>query len=109
MTGFAPMSRRQTTNRRELLLPSLIPARHQTAVVFDPSVPPAPVAATDGNGTEPARPWTHESIHYRAAKQASPTTEVASPELMAGNHILARLVFQHEFSAIVRDACEPSC
>jgi hypothetical protein len=95
VTGFAPpMSRRQTTNRRELLLPSLIPDRHQTAVIFDPSVPPAPVAATNGNGAEPARSWTRQSIQCRAAKQAGPTTEMASPALIAGNHLLARLVFQ---------------
>jgi hypothetical protein len=95
VTGFAPpLSRRQTTNRRELLLPSLIPDRHQTAVIFDPSVPPAPVAATNGNGAEPARCWTRQSIQCRAAKQAGPTTEMASPALIAGSHLLARLVFQ---------------
>jgi hypothetical protein len=95
VTGFAPpMSRRQTTNRRELLLPSLTPDRHQTAVIFDPSVPPAPVAATNSNGAEPARSWTRQSIQCRAAKQAGPTTEMASPALIAGSHLLARLVFQ---------------
>jgi hypothetical protein len=95
VTEFArPMSRRQATNRRELLLPSLIPARHQTAVVFDPNAPPAPAATVYGNGAEPPRYWTHQSIHYRAAKEASQTIEVASPELIAGNHLLARLVFQ---------------
>jgi len=61
--------------RRELLLPSLIPDRHQTAVIFDPSVPPAPVAAPNGNGAEPARSWTRHSI--QCAKQAGPTTEMA--------------------------------
>lgn len=92
VTGFAPpMSRRQTTNRRELLLPSLIPDRHQTAVIFDPSVPPAPVAATNGNGAEAARSWTRQSIQCRAA---GPTTEMASLTLIARNHLLARLVFQ---------------
>jgi hypothetical protein len=95
VTEFArPMSRRQATNRRELLLPSLIPDRHQTVVIFDPNVPPAPVVATNGGGAEPARCWTRQSIHWRAAKQADPTTEVISPELIAGNHLLARLVFQ---------------
>ena len=94
VTEFAsPMTRRQTTNRRELLLPSLIPDRHQTAVIFDPSVPPAPVAATNGDSAEPARSWARQSIPCRAAKQAGPT-EVASPELIAGSHLLARLVFQ---------------
>ena len=88
------MSRRQVTNRRELLLPSLIPDRHQRAVIVDSSVPPAPVAATNANGVEPARSWIRQSIPCRAAKQASPTTEMASPALYAGSHLLARLVFQ---------------
>ena len=95
VTEFArPMSRRQTTNRRELLLPPLIPARHQTAVVFDASVPPAPAAAIHRNGAEPPRYRNHQRIHYRAAKEANQTIEVASPELIAGNHLLARLVLQ---------------
>jgi hypothetical protein len=90
VTEFArPMSRRQATNRRELLSPSLIPARHQTAVV-----PPAPVAATKGNDAEPPRYCNHQRIHCQAAKEASQTIEAASPELIAGNHLLARLVFQ---------------
>jgi hypothetical protein len=95
VTEFArPMSRRQATNRRELLLPSLIPARHQTAVVFDPNGSPSPAAAIHGNGAEPLRYWNHQRIHYQAAKQAGQTIEVVSPELIAGNHLLARLVFQ---------------
>lgn len=95
VTEFArPMSRRQATKGRELLLPSLIPARHQTAVVFDPSVPPASAAAVHGNGAEPPRYRTHQNIHHRTTKEASQTIEMASPELIAGNHLLARLVFQ---------------
>jgi hypothetical protein len=113
VTGFArPMSRRQATNRRELLLPSLIPARQQTAVVFDASVPPAPAAAIHGNGAEPPRYRNHQRIHYRAAKEADQTIEVASPELIAGNHLLARLVFQQirprSRSAVLRrQNCSP--
>lgn len=95
VTGFAPpMSRRQTTNRRELLLPSLIPDRHQTAVIFAPSVPPAPVAGTNDNGAELTQSWIRQSIQCRASKQADPTTKMASPEFIAGVHLLARLVFQ---------------
>jgi hypothetical protein len=95
VTGFArPMSRRPATNRRELLLPSLMPDRHQTVLLFDPGVPPAPLAAIHGNGTEAARCWTRQGIPYRAAKQAGATTELGSPELIAGNHLWARLVFQ---------------
>jgi hypothetical protein len=95
VTEFArPMSRRQATNRRELLLPSLIPARHQTAVVFDVSIPPAPATAIHSSGAEPPRSWDQQYIPYRAAKEASQTIEVVGPELIAGNHLLARLVFQ---------------
>jgi hypothetical protein len=95
VTEFArPMSRRQATNRRELLLPSLIPARHQTAVVFDATVPPASATAIHGNGAEPPRYCNHQPIHSGAAKEASQTIEVVSPELITGNHLLAKLVFQ---------------
>jgi hypothetical protein len=89
-----PMSRRQATNRRELLLPSLMPAQHQTVVVFDPNAPPAAFAAVHGNGAERPRGWAHQSIHSRAAREASQAIEVARPELISGNHLLARLVFR---------------
>jgi hypothetical protein len=116
------MSRRQATNGRELLLPSLIPALHQTAVVFDPSVPAAPATAIHGNDAEPPRYRTHQNIHHRAAKVASQTIEMASPKLIAGNHLLARLVLQRirpcSRSAVIggetcspeqpQDACTPS-
>jgi hypothetical protein len=95
VTEFAPpMSRQRATNRRELLSPLLIPDRHQTAVIFDPGVLPASVAATNGDGAEPARCSTHQSIQCRVARQAGPTTGIASPEFIAENHVLARLVFQ---------------
>src|SRR5579871_3641343 len=43
VTGFAPpMSRRQVTNRRQLLLPLRIPDRHQRGVVFDACIPSGP-------------------------------------------------------------------
>ena len=89
-----PMSRRRVTNRRELLLPLLIPDRHQTGVVFDTCVPSGPAAAINGKAGEPPDAWTGHSTHHRAAKQASQTSEVAIAELMAGNRLLARLVFQ---------------
>ena len=113
VTEFAhPMARRQTTDRRELFLPSLIPARHQTAVVFDASVPPAQAAAIHGDGAEPSRYRNHQRIHYRAANGANQTIEVASPELIAGNHLLARLVLQQirprSRSAVMRGQnCSP--
>lgn len=102
MTEFGhPMSRRKATNRRELLLPLLIPSRHQTVVVFDASAPPAPAAAIHGTGAEPPRYCTQQRIHYRAAKEAGQTIEAASPELVAGNHLLAKLVF-HQIRPRIR-------
>jgi len=95
VTEFSPpMSRRQVTNRRELLLPLLIPDRHQRGVVFNPCVPPGPEAATNGKAGEPPEAWARHSALYGAAKQASQTTEVAIAELIARNHLLARLVWQ---------------
>ena len=91
---FPPMSRRQVTNRRELLLPLLIPDRHQRGVVFNPCVPPGPVAATNGKAGESPEAWARHSALYGAAKQASQTTEVAIAELISRNHLLARLVWQ---------------
>jgi len=87
------MSRRQATNRRALLLPSLIPDRHQTVVICDPGAPPAP-AVSINVVAEPPRCWTRQSIHSRVAEPASQQTEVAGPELIAENHLLARLVLQ---------------
>lgn len=86
------MSRRQVTNRRELLLPLLMPDRHQRAAVSDIRVLPA--TAINGKVGEPPGGWTRHITQSRAAKQASQTTEVATPELTAGIHVLARLVFQ---------------
>jgi hypothetical protein len=109
--GFAPpMSRRQTTNRRELLLPSLIPDRHQATVIFNPSVSPAPVTTT--NSVESARSWTHQSIQCVAAKPAGQTTEMASPALIAGSHLLARLVLQQirprsRSGRMAEESCSP--
>jgi hypothetical protein len=95
VTGFArPMSRRQVTKRRELLLPSLIPDRHQADGIFDPSVRPAPATPIKGGGEESPRYWIHQKTRYLAPKEARQTTEVAGPELIGANHLLARLVFQ---------------
>lgn len=114
VTEFSPpMSRRQVTNRRELLLPLLIPDRHQKGVVFNPCVPPGPAAATNGEAGEPPEAWTRHNAHYRASKQASQTTEVAIAELIARNHLLARLVLQrirprtHYSGMIGGQSCSP--
>jgi len=88
------MSRRQITNRRELLLPLLIPDRHQIGVVFDACVPSDPATAINRKAGEPPTAWTRHSTHCRAAEQAAQTTEAAIAELVAENRLLARLVFQ---------------
>ena len=88
-TEFAPpMSRRQVTNRRELLLPLLIPDRHQTGVVFNPCIPSDPATAINGKAGES----TLHRTHCRVAEQAGQTTEGAIAEITA--RLLARLVFQ---------------
>jgi hypothetical protein len=94
-TDFAPpMSRRQVTNRRELLLPLLIPDRHQTGVVFDPCIPSDPAMAINGKAGESPNAWTRHSTHCRVAEQAGQTTVGAIAEITAGDRLLARLVFQ---------------
>jgi hypothetical protein len=93
VTEFAPpMSRRQVTNRRELLLPLLIPDRHQTGVVFDACLPPDRDTAINGKAGEPPNAWSRHGAHCRAAEHQ--TTEVAIAELVAENRLLAQLVFQ---------------
>jgi hypothetical protein len=89
-----PMSRRQVTNRRELLLPLLIPDRHQTGVVFDLCIPSDPATMTDGKAGESPNAWTRHSTHCQVTEQAGQTTERAIAEITAGNRLLARLVFQ---------------
>lgn len=89
-----PMSRRQVTNRRESLLPPLIPDRHQRVILFDTSAAPGPPAAINGKAGEPPGGRTRHNTHYCAAKQASQTIEVAISDLIAGNHLLARLMLR---------------
>jgi hypothetical protein len=86
------MSRRQVTNRRELLSPLLIPDRHQIGVVFDPV--PGPATTTNDKASESPDGWIRHSTHCRQAKQISQTIEGAIAELIAGNQLLARLLFQ---------------
>ena len=95
VTEFAPpMSRRLVTYRRELLLPLRIPDRHPRAVVLDPSVPTSAVAAIDGNSGNRRELGLAIARHRQAAKQTSQTTAVAIPELLAGSHLLTRLIFR---------------
>jgi hypothetical protein len=111
--GLAPpMSRRRVTNRRELLLPLLMPDRHQRAIVFGPGTDPGLAVATNGKTGEPPGDRTRHNTHYWAAKQASQTIEVAIPDLITGNHLFARLVFQrirsHNHSGVIGgQSCSP--
>src|SRR6266496_2989805 len=94
VTEFArPMSRGQATNRRELLLPSLVPDWHQTPVIFDPA-DRVPAPLVEGGSEEPPRCWARQNIHHAAAEQTIRGTEVTGSELIGANHLLARLVFQ---------------
>jgi hypothetical protein len=87
------MSRRTVTNRRELLLPSVIPNRHQKWAPFDSCVSPPVVAPINRVGEEPPRCWTRQT-NRRPAKQVIATSEVAGLELTGANRLLARLVMQ---------------
>ena len=89
------MSRRQVTNRRELLLPLQIPDRHQTGVVFDACIPSGPaMAINDDNAGEPLNARPRHSTDCRATEQPGQTTEGAIADLIAGDRLLAQLVFQ---------------
>lgn len=95
VTEFTPpMSRRRVTNRRELLLPSLIPNRHQIGVVFDACVAHGPVARINDQAGDSPDARVRHGTQCRPAKQISQTTEGAIAELIAGNPLLARLIFQ---------------
>lgn len=86
------MSRRQVPNRRELLLPLLIPDRHQTGVAFDACVPSGRATAINGKAGEPPNAWSRHSAQCRVAEHQ--TTKVAIAELIVENRLLAQLVFQ---------------
>ena len=107
VTEFAPpMSRRRVTNRRELLLPSLIPDRHQAGVVLDPCVAPGAAARISDKAGESPDAWVRHGTQCRPGKQ-SQTTEGTIAELIAGNPLLAWLVFQrirpHTQSGMIGD------
>ena len=88
---ISPMSRRRVANRRELLLPLRIPDWHPTGIVFGPCVPAGPTETVHGEPEEPPEAWTRHTTHCRPAKQTTQTIEGAA--LIAGNHLLAQLVF----------------
>ena len=95
VAGFTrPMSRRQASNRRELLSPSLVPDRRQAPVIFNPRVHVIAGVPMNGNGAQTSR-WTRQGVPCFAAKPTRQMTEVATPELLVDNHLLARLAFQH--------------
>jgi hypothetical protein len=103
------MSRRPVENRRELLLPLLMPDQHQTGLVFDPCVPAGPTRTFNGKAGEPPEAWTRHTTHCRPTKQTSQTIEGGISELIAGSHLLARLVFQRirqrTHSRIIEQSC----
>jgi hypothetical protein len=100
------MSRRQITNRRELLLPLLIPDRHQIGVLFDACVPSDAATAINGKAGELPKAWTRHSTHCRT-EPAGQTTEVAIAELIAEDRLLARLVFQRIRPQTGGQSCAP--
>ncbi len=90
---ISPMSRRRVANRRELLLPPRIPDRHPTGIVFEPCVPGGPTETVHGETEEPPEAWARYTTHCLPAKQTTQTIEGATAALIAGNHLLAQLVF----------------
>ena len=89
-----PMSRRPGANRRELLLPLRMPDWHQTGITFDSCLPAGATGTIPGKAGEPAEAWTRRTTHCRPAKQTSQTIEGAIVALIAGNDVLARVIFQ---------------
>ena len=95
VTESAPLvSRRRAANRRELLLPLRMPELYQTGIAFDPCLPPCPTGIISDNAGEPAEAWTRPATHCSPAKQISPRIEGAIVALIAGNDLLARLIFR---------------
>ena len=88
------MSRRRTANRRELLLPLRMPERYQTGIALDPCVSSGPTGTIPGKAGEAAEAWSPRTTHCRTAKQISQTIDGAIVALIAGNDLLARLIFQ---------------
>lgn len=90
----SPMSRRRVANRRELLLPVRMPDRYPTGVVFEPCVPAGSTETIHGKTVELPEAPTRHTTHCRPAKQTPQTADGATAALIAGNHLLAQLVFQ---------------
>lgn len=90
----SPMSRRRAANRRELLLPLWMPDRHQTGITFDPCILVNPTGTLPGETGEPAETWPRRTTHCRLAKQTTQTIEATILALIAGDHLLARLIIQ---------------
>lgn len=110
VTGSAPpMSRRRAANRRELLLPLRMPDQHQAGITFDPCVSADPTVP--GKAGEPAEAWSRRTTHCRPAKQIGPTIEGAIVALIAGNDLLAGLIFQrirpHTHSGMIGGQSSP--
>jgi len=87
------MSRRRVANRRELLLPLRIPDRYSIGIVFEPCIPANSTETVHGETGEPLEAWTRPTTHCHPEKQTTQTTEGTTAALIAGNHLLAQLVF----------------
>ena len=90
---ISPMSRRRVANRRELLLPLRIPDRYPTGIVFEPCVPASSTETVHRETGEPPEALTRHTTHCRPEKQTTQTTRGTTAALIAGNHLLAQLVF----------------
>jgi hypothetical protein len=88
------MSRRRAANRRGLLLPLRMPDRYPTGVVFEPCVRAGSTETIRGKTEEPSEAPACHTTHRRPAQQTTQPTEGATAALIAGNHLLAQLVFQ---------------
>src|SRR6476469_6454584 len=90
----SPMYRRRAANRRGLLLPLRMPDRYTTCVVFEPRVPAGSTETIRGKTEEPSEAPARHATRRRPAQQTTQPTERATAALIAGNHLLAQLVFQ---------------
>src|SRR6476659_8172131 len=108
----SPMSRRRAANRRELFLPLSMPDGHKTGITFDPCVLVDPAGTLPGETGEPAETWPGRTTHCRPAKQTSQPIGGTILALIAGDHLLARLILQRirprpHFGMISEQSCSP--
>lgn len=90
----SPMSRRRAAHGRGLLLPLRMPDWYPTGLVFEPCVPAGSTETIRGKTEEASEAPARHTTHRRPAQQTTSLTEGATAALIAGNHLLAQLVFQ---------------